>query len=175
MATAAQIAANRRNSLKSKGPKTGQGKRASARNAVKYGVYGEISEAELKPIVEAIGAECSQMGVDVGNDATRCRAARLAVAEVRLARARQWERALLTRGDDDLRLQREFDLICDAFFEDELYQKQFSERDRKQGYKLLERIAKFGPKSAARTYRRTRKNLAATEAAQERALRDFLG
>lgn len=175
MATASQIAANRRNARKSTGPKTAQGKRSSARNAVQYGVYGEVSEAELKPIVQAIGAECSQMGVDVSNDATRCRAARLAVAEVRLARGRQWEQALLTRGDDDLRLQREFDLICDALFEDELYLKQFSERDRKQAYKLLERIAKFGPRSAARAYRRTRKTLAATEAAQERALRDFLG
>ena len=175
MATPAQIAANRRNALKSTGPRTGQGKRASSRNAVKYGVYAQISEAELKPTVEAIEAELVVVGLDPSSDMTRAGAARLAVAEVRLARARQWEKALLTRGDDDLRLQREFDLICDAFFEDELYQKQFSERDRKQGYKLLERIAKFGPKSAARTYRRTRKNLAATEAAQERALRDFLG
>ena len=175
MATPAQIAANRRNALKSTGPKTTQGKRSSARNAVKYGVYGEVSEAELKPIVEAIGAECSQMGVDVSNDATRCRAARLAVAEVRLARARQWEQALLTRGDDDLRLQREFDLICDRLFEDEFYEMRLSESERNQGYKHLARIAHIGPKSAARTYRRTRKNLAATEAAQERALRDFLG
>ena len=174
MATPAQIAANRRNALKSTGPRTGQGKRASSRNAVKYGVYAQSSEEELKPTVEVIEAEFDVTGHDPSSDAIRAGAARLAVAEVRLARARQEERALMTRGDDDLRLQHEFDLICDTLFEDEFYEMWLSERDRKQGYRLLERIAKFGPKSAARTYRRTRKNLAATETAQERALRDFL-
>jgi hypothetical protein len=175
MATVAQIAANRRNARKSTGPKTGQGKRASARNAVKHGVYGEISDAELRPIVEALEAECGLLGLNGSDDTALGRAARLAVAEVRLARALQQERAMLALGDDDLRLQREFDLICDALFEDELYLMQFSEKDRNQGYKLLERIAKFGPKSAARAYRRTRKNLTAIETAHMRALRDFLG
>ena len=172
MATPAQIAANRRNALKSTGPKTGQGKRASSRNAVKHGVYAQISEAELKPTVEA---ELVVVGLDPSSDMTRAGAARLAVAEVRLARARQEERALMTRGDDDLRLQHEFDLICDTLFEDEFYEMRLSESERNQGYKHLERIAHIGPKSAARAYRRTRKTLAATEAAHERALRDFLG
>ncbi len=175
MATAAQIAANRRNARKSTGPKTGRGKRASARNAVKHGIYAEISDAELRPIVEALEAESGLMGLDGSDDTTLGRAARLAVAEVRLARARQQERAQLVRGDKDLRLQHEFDLVCDTLFEDELDQMHLSERERKQGYRLLERIAKIGPRSAARAYRRTRKNLAATEAALERALRDFLG
>ena len=174
MATAAQIAANRRNALKSTGPKTGQGKRASARNAVKHGIYAEIAEAELKPIVEALEAESSLMGLDGSDDTTLGRAARLAVAEVRLARARQQERAQLARGDKDLRLQHEFDLVCDTLFEDELYLMRLSESERNQGYKLLERIAKIGPKSAAQAYRRTRKTLAAIETAHERALRDFL-
>jgi hypothetical protein len=109
MATAAQIAANRRNARKSTGPKTMQGKRASARNAVKHGIYTEISEAELKPIVDALEVECGLMGLDGSYDTTLGRAARLAVAELRLARARQHERALLVRGDKDLRLQHEFD------------------------------------------------------------------
>lgn len=172
MATPAQIVANRRNALKSTGPKTGQGKRASSRNAVKHGVYAQISEAELKPTVEAIEAEFDVTGRDPSSDTTR--AARLAVAEVRLARARQEERALMARGDDDLRLQNEFDLICDRLFEDEFYEMLLSESERNQGYKHLERIAHIGPKSAAQTYRRARKTLAATEAAHERALRDFL-
>ena len=81
----------------------------------------------------------------------------------------------ITRGDKDLRSQHEFDLVCDTLFEDELYLMRLSESERNQGYKLLERIAKLGPKSAARAYRRTRQTLAETEAAHERALRDFLG
>jgi hypothetical protein len=93
---------------------------------------------------------------------------------VRLARARQEEKALLTRGDADLRLRHEFDLICDTLFEDEFHEMRLSESERNQGYKHLARIAHIGPRSAARAYRRTRKTLAATEAAHERALRDFL-
>ncbi len=175
MATAAQIAANRRNALKSTGPKTRQGKRASSRNAVKHGVYAEISEAELSTAVEAIGAELIAIGLDPSSDTNRARAARLAVAEVRLARARQEERALMTRGDNDLRLQREFDLICDRLFEDEFYDMQLSDSERDRGYKHLERIAHYGPKWAAQAYRRARKALSSSEAAHERALRDFLG
>ena len=38
MATAAQIAANRRNALKSTGPRTGAGKAASSRNALRHGL-----------------------------------------------------------------------------------------------------------------------------------------
>jgi hypothetical protein len=141
---------------------------------VKHGIYAQIAGAELKPIVEALEVECGLMGLDGSDDTTLGRAARLAVAEVRLARARQQERAQLVRGDKDLRLQHEFDLVWDTLFEDELYMMRVSESERNQGYKLLARIAKVGPKSAARAYRRTRKNLAATEAAHERALRDFL-
>jgi hypothetical protein len=174
VATAAQISANRRNARKSTGPKTVQGKRASARNAVKHGVYAQIAEAELEPIVEALEVECRLMGLDGSDDITLGRAARLAVTEVRLSRARQQERAQLARGDKDLRLQHEFDLVCDTLFDDELYMMRLSESERNQGYKLLARIAKVGPKSAARAYRRTRKSLAATEAAHQRALRDFL-
>lgn len=175
MATPAQIAANRRNALRSTGPKTRQGKRASSRNAVKHGVYAEISEAELKTTVEAIEAELVAIGLAPGSDINRARAARLAVAEVRLARARQEERALMARGDNDLRLQREFDLICDRLFEDEFYDMQLSDSERDQGYKHLERIAHHGPKWAAQAYRRARKTLSLAEAAHERALRDFLG
>jgi hypothetical protein len=174
VATAAQIAANRRNALKSTGPKTMQGKRAAARNAVKHGIYAEISDAELRLIVEALEAESGLMGLDGSDDTALGRAARLAVAEVRLARARQQERAQLVRGDDYLRLEQEFDLVCEMLIEDDLDLMRLSESERNQGYKLLERIARIGPKSAARAYRRMRKNLAATEVAHQRALRDFL-
>src|SRR5690348_8184583 len=41
MATEAQIAANRRNSQKSTGPRTDAGKAASSQNATKHGLYAE--------------------------------------------------------------------------------------------------------------------------------------
>lgn len=42
MATEAQIAANRRNAEKSTGPRTPEGKRVTARNAVKHGAYSSL-------------------------------------------------------------------------------------------------------------------------------------
>lgn len=49
MATERQIAANRRNALKSTGPRTAAGKAASARNAIRHGLYSVDS------VVPAIG------------------------------------------------------------------------------------------------------------------------
>jgi hypothetical protein len=42
MTTAAQIAANRKNALASTGPRTGDGKARSARNALRFGIYSEM-------------------------------------------------------------------------------------------------------------------------------------
>jgi hypothetical protein len=53
MASEAQIAANRRNALNSTGPRTDEGKRASARNAVKHGLYSSLdsfTEAERNDV-----------------------------------------------------------------------------------------------------------------------------
>ena len=174
MATPAQIAANRRNARMSTGPKTGQGKRASSLNAFKHGIHADISEAELKPIVEAIEAELGALSPGDTPDTASSRAARLAVAEVRLARARREEVAMLERGDGGLRLEREADLVLDMLLEDAHYKRILTNRERRKLHLLLIRIAVTGARYAAKTYRKTRENLAAAEAAQQKALRDFL-
>jgi hypothetical protein len=51
MATVAQITANRLNALKSTGPRTSEGKRRSARNAVKWGLFSKqvvVTEEEAR-------------------------------------------------------------------------------------------------------------------------------
>jgi hypothetical protein len=60
-----QIEANRRNALKSTGPKTEAGKQASRRNAVRHGLTAETVIAALedaedyKAFEAAVAAECS--------------------------------------------------------------------------------------------------------------------
>jgi len=54
MATSAkQIAANRRNALKSTGPKTARGKRISSRNSVKHGAYAQTVVIESPRLKES--------------------------------------------------------------------------------------------------------------------------
>ena len=174
MATPAQIAANRRNARKSTGPKTGQGKRTSSRNAVKHGIHEDISEAELKPIVEALEAELGALSLGDTPDTASSRAARLAIAEVRLAKARRQEVAMLEMGDGDMRLELELDLLWDLLLEDKYHIRTLTNADHRKIHSLIDRIVVTGARYATKTYHRTRKNLAAAEAAQQRALRDFL-
>lgn len=69
MASAAQIAANRRNALKSTGPRTPNGKSASARNARKHGLHSRellISEAvqnEIRQIEAKYREEFCEQGM----------------------------------------------------------------------------------------------------------------
>ena len=174
MATPAQIAANRRNARMSTGPKTGQGKRASSRNAIRHGIYAEIPEAELRPIVEAIEAELGVLSPRETAGTATGQAARLAIAEVRLARALREEVAMLEMGDGEMRLEREFDLLWELLLEDKYHIRTLTNADHRKIHSLIDRIVVTGARYAAKTYHRTRKNLAAAEAAQQRALRDFL-
>lgn len=68
MATPKQIAANRRNAKKSTGPKTGQGKATSSRNAMKHGIlgtdmaHGGEDPAAFDALVEALREDLEPVG-----------------------------------------------------------------------------------------------------------------
>jgi hypothetical protein len=106
MASAAQIAANQRNALKSTGPKTREGKQMSSVNARRHGLHSVLPAKDVLTAYEIITGQKA-------NDLNRISSAalRLAIAEAQLARVRKSERALLARGDDDLRNTWFFDLI----------------------------------------------------------------
>ena len=113
MATAAQIAANRRNSQKSSGPKTMSGKKASSANARRHGLYAGLQAKDVLAAYESITGRNATDLTQISRTALR-----LAMAEAQLARVRESEQTLLARGDDELRDLTLFDRIDDFLMEE---------------------------------------------------------
>lgn len=173
MATAAQIAANRRNASKSTGPKTGGGKRASSRNAIKHGLTAAIATDDLRHFAELIAAEFQ--GENVAGDPKRqLLLLRLAEAEARLERARNAERDILAKGDADLRLTREVEMITDMLREDQEIWRRLTRREANAGLDLMLRSSVAGKANARRTYASLRRRLRQAEAEHAAALGAWL-
>jgi len=81
MATAAQIAANRRNSQKSSGPKTMSGKKASSANARRHGLYAGLQAKDVLAAYESITGRKATDLTQISRTALR-----LAMAEAQLER-----------------------------------------------------------------------------------------
>ena len=95
MATAKQIAANRRNGSLGRGPKTSAGKASSSRNALKHGLSIPVNrDKTLRRQIEVLARILAQS--EAGNVFKQAWAA--AEAELELARARAVLEALLTRA-----------------------------------------------------------------------------
>lgn len=175
MATRAQIEANRRNALKSTGPRTAEGKAASSRNAVTHGM---TLAAQDEAVLEYYRAICEAAGeASLLPDAAEKLAAlamRLARAEVQMAQVRKAAFEALAVGDDKLRLQPERDMIVDRFLEDGVIWEPLTLRERVQGMKLLMRLAVAGTKHARRTYEKQLRYLREAEARHEFALSQWL-
>lgn len=173
MATAAQIAANRRNAAKSTGPKSVEGKKASSRNATKHGFTAAITDQEINRFADMLAAEFPK-GDEADEDLGRSlRLLELAEAEARLERLRSAEREVLAIGDATLRLHEERDLIRDFFGEDEDVWKSMSERDKLRGYILELKISLAGERNARNHFRRLR-YLREAEAQHAAALRAWI-
>jgi len=174
MATPAQIAANRRNAAKSTGPKTSRGKQASSQNAVTHGLTATLSDDDVRRMADIISVEFPEAGRGEGDPSRALLLLHLAQAEARLGRARKAERDILARGDADLRLIREIEMIDDLLWEDRAIWRDFSASDVEKGLSLKLRISGAGQKYARRTYAALRRQLREAEAEQAAALRAWL-
>ena len=98
MATPAQIEANRRNALKSTGPRTAEGKEISRRNALKHGLAAEtlvMPEDEPEAIVARIAAWMPALAPKGKHD--EWLVVEAVVHSVRIDRCRAHEQALRNR------------------------------------------------------------------------------
>ena len=115
IASAARLAANRRNALKSTGPRTPEGKDAARRNALKHGLTAAtIPPAEDPSAFESRAASFRQT-LKPATDYHAWLVDEIAATTLRLDRARRMERQLrdgasfraLTCWDDDRRRDAE--------------------------------------------------------------------
>jgi hypothetical protein len=174
MATAAQIAANRRNALKSTGPKTALGKAKSSRNAHKHGVYSEISEGEVSAIVDMIEAELRRVGIDPTDVAVASKVAKVARSEVLLKRAQLLELKRNSAIDDGHTYHFGSTFLGEEELVEVLNMVNFNGRDIKMALSVI-RAGSFGSAgSISRRYRSRRRLLSDAEAAHQAALRSLL-
>ena len=170
MATAAQIAANQRNALKSTGPKTREGKQMSSVNARRHGLHSALPVKDVLAAYEIITGQKA-------NDLTRISGAalRLAIAEAQLARVRESERSLLERGDDNLRNTWFFDMI-EGHLKDELAElgRVTDETNFEAAVLKIRGIKAFG-RSTRQAYRSLLRALRQAENAHAAALDEWLG
>ena len=170
MATAAQIAANQRNALKSTGPKTREGKQMSSVNARRHGLHSVLSAKDVLAAYETITGKMATNLTQISSAALR-----LAMAEAQLARVRESERALLAGGDDELREVRIFDMIDDVLMDE------YAELGNVSAETALEaslwefRAGKVFEGAARNTYRSLLRALREAENAHASALSDWLG
>jgi hypothetical protein len=94
MASERQIAANRRNAIRSTGPRSAAGKQRTGRNAVRHGLF---SLAALGPALEEVEALARTLAGDSADDIVLAHARCAAEADIELNRARRAKLALIER------------------------------------------------------------------------------
>ena len=170
MATAAQIAANRRNALISTGPKTRKGKQMSSGNARRHGLHTALPAQDILAAYHIITGRKAVDLTQISGVALR-----LAIAEAQLARVKESERDLLACGDDDIRDVDTFDLIDDALMEEYVRFGKVSPKTLWETSSLKVRALQIIAKSTRQTYRSLRRALREAENAHASALNDWLG
>ncbi len=170
MATAAQIAANQRNALKSTGPRSEKGKQMSSVNARRHGLYGALPAKDVLAAYETITGRQAPDLSTISNAAMR-----LAIAEAQLARVKESEHNLLARGDDDMRQTWYFDMIKDVLVQEIEDYGRLSMKTNIEAAELEIRGAKVFRNSTKQAYRSLLRAIRQAENAQAAALDEWLG
>lgn len=166
MATQAQIAANRRNALRSTGPTSPAGRARSSRNAAKHGLSAEISAQEIAAEYQKLTG--ARMPNDM--DAVDIGALRMARAEIMLRRARDYEQSLFLQGDDALRMLAEIDMVREVINWDDFLSKYDAMKTLSEAEYHIGRLKHVGTRCARQYYKRAKRYLREAELEHQRAL-----
>ena len=177
MSTEAQITANRRNALRSTGPKSADGKLRASRNAIKHGINSQVTtlfnerQEDYDANIQAFVAKFQPQ-----DDVERRLVERLADCEWRLIRARYIETATI-----DLQVEETYELIDERFetiqeparvayalqlldrnqacaYENVQRQEARLHRHYERAYKTLREIQKNTPRDLDGTHRKNTQN-----------------
>lgn len=159
MATPAQIAANRRNALKSTGPKSAAGRARAAKNATRHGLTGAVP----RQIVAAMYRKITGSALPEDPGAVDPLALRLATAEGRLAMARGRELDMLREGSDGVRFVPERELISDALLHEWLLTGTVAGNLVAEAEQLQVKLAQTATRNIRQVYPRTARYLRAAE------------
>jgi hypothetical protein len=174
MATQAQIAANRRNALKSTGPKTSLGKSRSSLNSRKHGDYSVIEWEEMSPIVDMIEEELLKAGMNPRDPTIASKVTRLARSEVILKRVQKTELERGTAVDDGHTYSLQSEPINEEYLIEVLKTINIDGNHIPMALSVLREATFGGGGTIRRRYKRRRRSLADAEAAHSKALKSLL-
>lgn len=171
MTSKAKIEANRRNALKSTGPRSKFGKSRSSRNALKHGLTAKTDPQETSEIFQEILDRPDEDFMQSCADDNRVRAMRFAAAEARLRGARLNERELLQEYRRFFDNQIYDDGLIESLMEGALFETKFNKREARQILQISGMGIKGGAYAASREFELTRRYLREAEAAHAKALK----
>jgi hypothetical protein len=174
MATKAQIAANRRNALKSTGPKTSIGMSRSSLNSRKHGDYSVIEWEEMSPIVDMIEEELLRVGVDARDPTIASKVARLARSEVFLKRVQKTELERSAAVDDGHTYETDADAIDEKTLVEVLKTLNIDGNHIPMALSVLREATFGGGGTIRKRYKRRRRSLSDAEAAHSKALKALI-
>ena len=173
MTSQAKIAANRRNALKSTGPRTKFGKFRSSKNALKHGLTAKPDPHETLAAFQEILDQPDADPMTELPDENAIRAIRLAASHVSLNAARQNERELLAEYKRFFENQFFDEGLIESLMDGNILDTKFSKREARQILQISGMGFKGGAYAAAQEFDLARRYLREAEAAHTKALKSW--
>ena len=173
MTSKAKIEANRRNALKSTGPRTKFGKFRSSKNAFKHGLTANPDPHQTLMVFQEIIDQPNADPFMELPDRNAIRAMSLAASQLRLSAAHQNEREFLVEYKRFFENQFFDDGLIESLMAGNIFDTKFSKREAKEILQISGMGFNGGAYAAAREFYLARRYLREAEAAHTKALKTW--